>query len=75
MTTHRFYDIVVENEDGTEMPTQREFVLELPEHDMSSAVERQEFLGIMFDTVVAASGLNVCSFKSQPVSLNTCGDY
>jgi len=75
MNTHRFYDIVVENEDSTEMPTQREFVLELPEHDMSSAVERQEFLGIMFDTVVAASGLNVCSFRSEPVRLNTCGDY
>jgi hypothetical protein len=75
MNTHRFYDIVVESEDGTEMPTQREFVLELPEHDMSSALERQEFLNIMFDTVVAASGLNVCSFRSEPVRLNTCGDY
>ena len=75
MNTHRFFDIVIENEDGSEMPSHREFVLELPEHDMSSAVERQEFLGIMFDTVVAASGLNVCSFRSEPVRLNTCGDF
>jgi len=75
MNTHRFYDIVVENEDGAEMPSHREFVLELPEHDMGTPIERQEFLGIMFDTVIAASGLNVCSFRSEPVRLNTCGDY
>jgi hypothetical protein len=75
MSMHRFYDIVVENEDGTEMPSHNEFLLELPEHDMGTAVERQEFLGIMFDTVTAASGLNICSFKSEPVRLNTVGDY
>ena len=74
MNTHRFYDIVVENEDGTETPSNNEFLLELPEHDMSTPVERQEFLGIMFDTVTAASGLNVCSFRSEPVRLNTYGD-
>lgn len=75
MNTHRFFDIVVENENGDEVAVDREFLLELPEHDMSTAVERQEFLGIMFDTVVAASGLNVCSFKSEPVRLNTVGDF
>lgn len=75
MSTHRFYDITVENEDGSETQVNREFLLELPEHDMSTAVERQEFLGVMFETVTAASGLNVCSFRSEPVRLNTCGDY
>jgi|LakMenEpi03Aug12_release.lakeMendotaPanAssembly.Ray.scaffolds.fasta_scaffold81454_10 hypothetical protein len=75
MNTHRFYDILVENDNGDEIAVDREFLLELPEHDMSTAVERQEFLGIMFDTVVAASGLNVCSFKSEPVRLNTVGDF
>lgn len=74
MNTHRFYDILIENENGEAISTDREYILELPEHDMSSAVERQEFLGIMFDSVIAASGLNVCSFKSEPVRLNSYGD-
>ena len=75
MNTHRFYDIVIEDENGIESKRHEEFFLELPEHDMSTPVERQEFLGIMFETVTAASGLNVCSFRSEPVRLNTCGDY
>ena len=61
---HRFFDIVIENEDG-EKPIENEYVLDLPEHSMETAVDRQEFLGIMFDTVVSASGLNVCSFSSE----------
>lgn len=63
---HRFYNIVVETENG-EDSIQNEYVLDLPEHSMDTAIERQEFLGIMFDSVVTASGLNVCSFKSEEV--------
>lgn len=63
---HRFFDIMIENEDG-EKPIENEYVLDLPEHSMETAVDRQEFLGIMFDTVVSASGLNVCSFSSEEV--------
>lgn len=63
---HRFFDIVIENEDG-EKPIENEYVLDLPEHSMETAVDRQEFLGIMFDTVVSASGLNICSFSSEEI--------
>lgn len=63
---HRFFDLVVETEDG-EARLLNEYVLELPEHSMETAIDRQEFLGIMFDTVVAASGMNVCSFSSEEV--------
>lgn len=63
---HRFFDIVVENETG-EQAVSSEYVLDLPEHSMDSAVDRQEFLGILFDSVVAASGLNVCSFRSEEI--------
>ena len=63
---HRFFDIVVENETG-EQSVSNEYVLDLPEHDMTTAVDRQEFLGILFDSVVAASGLNVCSFRSEEI--------
>lgn len=63
---HRFFDIVIENEAG-ETPVTNEYVLDLPEHSMETAIDRQEFLGIMFDTVVSASGLNVCSFSSEEV--------
>lgn len=63
---HRFYNLVIENETG-ETPIPNEYVLDLPEHTMETAVDRQEFLGIMFDTVVAASGLNVCSFSSEEI--------
>jgi hypothetical protein len=64
---HRFFDIIAENADGSEISVNREFVLELPEHNMDDAVDRQEFLGIMFDSVIAASGLNICSFSSQEI--------
>lgn len=63
---HRFYDIMIENENG-EMPIPNEYVLDLPDHNMESAVDRQEFLGIMYDTLVATSGLNVCSFRSEEI--------
>lgn len=63
---HRFFDIVIENEDG-ETSVLNEYVLDLPEHSMETAVDRQEFLSIMFDTVVSASGLNVCSFSSEEI--------
>ena len=63
---HRFFDIVIENEAG-ETPVTNEYVLDLPEHSMETAIDRQEFLGIMFDTVVSSSGLNVCSFSSEEV--------
>jgi hypothetical protein len=69
MNKYRFYDILVENEDGSEANVQNEFVLDLPKHDMSTPVERQEFLGIMCDAVTAASGMNICSFRSEPVNL------
>ena len=65
---YHFFDIVAENENG-EYNISNEYVLDLPEHDMTTAVERQEFLGIMFDAVVAASGLSVCSFRSEEVRL------
>lgn len=65
---YRFFDIKVENESG-ENEVSNEYVLDLPEHDMSTAVERQEFLEIMFDTIISASGLNVCSFRSEEVHL------
>lgn len=63
----RFFDIVAENNE-VEYPVSSEFVLDLPEHNMETAVDRQEFLGIMFDTVTAASGVNVCSFSSEEIA-------
>lgn len=64
----RFFDIVVENENG-EQPVSGEYILDLPDHNMDTAVDRQEFLSIMFDTVVSASGLNVCSFSSEEIGI------
>lgn len=68
MSTHRFFDIVIENENG-DMPIDNEYVLDMPEHSMETPLDRQDFLGMMLDTVTAASGLNVCSFRSEPVNL------
>ena len=74
MSTHRFFDIVVENENGdSQVPN--EYILNMPDHNMETPMDRQEFLGIMMDTLIATSGLNVCSFRSEPVRLNTVGDY
>lgn len=64
---YRFFDIVVESDTADDVPVSNEYVLDLPEHSMETAIDRQEFLDIMFDTVVAASGLNICSFSSEEV--------
>ena len=64
---HRCYDIVVENGNG-EANVPDEYVLDLPYMSLSTAMDRQEFLGIMYDTLVATSGLNVCSFRSEEIS-------
>jgi hypothetical protein len=64
---HRFYDIKVENEKFEEIPLTQEYVLDIPEHDMSTPLERQEHIGKMFDIITAASGLNVCSFSTDNV--------
>ena len=61
---HRFFDIVIETENG-DVGLDKEFVLDVPEHDMSVPTERMEYLGDMLDTLVAASGYPVCSFKSE----------
>ena len=63
---HRFFDIIVETEDG-EFSLDKEFVLDVPEHDMNIPMERMEYLGDMLDTLVAASGCAVCSFRSEVV--------
>jgi hypothetical protein len=63
---HRFFDIVVETENG-DVGLDREFTLDIPEHDTSNAMERAEYLGIMMDNLVMASGLSVCSFRSEIV--------
>lgn len=68
MNQYRIYDIVAENDNGEEYHVDNEFMLYFDEHDNSTAMQRQEFVGIMFDTVVSVSGLNVCSFSSQPVN-------
>lgn len=61
----RFYDIKVENENFEEIPLTQEYVLDVPEHDMSTPLERQEYIGSLFDIITAASGLNVCSFSTD----------
>ena len=63
---HRCYDIIVED-DQKERSITDEFVLDLPSVSMETAMERQEFLGFMYDTLVATSGLNICSFRSEIV--------
>lgn len=66
---HRFFDIVIESENGhDEIALDREFVLDIPEHDMSTPLERQEHLGTLLDTITAASGCAVCSFRSEPLT-------
>ena len=45
MSTHRFFDIVVENETG-DIPIDNEYVLDLPEHSMETPFDRQDFLEI-----------------------------
>lgn len=65
----RFFDIVVENSDNQEISLNQEFVLDIPEHDTSSPMERMEYNGVLLDTLISASGLNVCSFRNEPVIL------
>lgn len=64
---YRFYDIVAESENG-EYPLGQEFTLEVAEHDLSTALERQEHLAQMFDTLVSASGCSISSFSCDPVT-------
>ena len=66
---HRFFDIVIETENG-DVGLDREFVLDVPEQDMSTPVDRMEYLGTMLDMVTAASGCSVCSFRSEDLSSN-----
>ena len=74
MNMYRFYDIVVEGDNGdTSVPN--EYILNMPDHSMETNMDRQEFVGLMMDILVSVSGLNVCSFRSDPVRLNTVGDY
>jgi hypothetical protein len=63
----RFYEIKVENENFEETTVNQEFTLEVPEHDMSTPLERQEHIGVLFDTIISASGLSVCSFSTQTI--------
>lgn len=63
---HRFFDIVIETENG-EVGLDREFVLDVPEHDIDEPTERMEYLGNMLDILVEASGCSVCSFRSEIV--------
>lgn len=66
---YRFYDIVAERDsDFQEYAVNQEYVLDMPDHDLSTAVERQEYLGIMFETLTQASGYNISSFKCDEVS-------
>jgi hypothetical protein len=66
---HRFFDILVESENGQdEIALDREFILDVPEHDMSTAIERLEHVGVLLDTITAASGCAVCSFRSEPLT-------
>ena len=69
---HRFYDIVVECGE-TETVLDREFVLEVPEHDQSTSIERMDYIGLLMDTITAASGQPVCSFRSEPVEFSNVG--
>lgn len=63
--TYRFYDIVAESEVG-EYHLDREFTLDIPDCDMSTALDRQEHLATMFDSLVQASGCSIASFSCDP---------
>jgi len=62
---HRFYDIKFENEQFAEFAHDKEYVLDVPDYEMNTPLERQEYVGNMLDIIVAASGLNVCSFSTD----------
>ena len=61
----RFYDIVAENDDMVEFNLEKDYILEIPEGSTDTPMERQERIGTMFDMIVAASGHNVCSFRTE----------
>ena len=61
----RFYDIKIENENFEEIHLPQEYVLDVPDHDMSTALDRQEYLNKLFDIITSASGLNICSFSTD----------
>lgn len=62
---YRFYDIVAESGE-TEYAVDKEYTLDIPDRDMSTALDRQEHLGDMFEALVAASGCGVVSFRCDP---------
>ena len=61
----RFYDIKIENDNLEEVSLSQEYVIDVPEHDMSTALDRQEYLDKLFDIITSASGLNICSFSTD----------
>lgn len=61
----RFYDIKIENDNLEEVSLSQEYVIDVPEHDMSTALDRQEYLDKLFDIIASASGLNICSFSTD----------
>lgn len=63
---YRFFDIVVENENSEEN-LDKEFILDIPEYDMNSPVERMELLENMLNSVSAVSNCCVCSFRTEKV--------
>lgn len=65
---HRFYDIVAESDDLQEYKIEKEYTLDIPDRDLSTAIDRQENIATMFDMIVAASGHNVCSFSTETIS-------
>jgi uncharacterized protein YdeI (YjbR/CyaY-like superfamily) len=62
---YRFYDIVAESEAG-EYNLNKEYRLDIPNSDMSTALDRQEHLATMFDSLVQASGCSIASFSCDP---------
>jgi hypothetical protein len=65
---YNFYDIVAESEDGlTEFAVDRNYTLEIPDHDLSTPMERQEHFGVMLDKLIEASGVSVLSFRTKEV--------
>ena len=62
---HKFYNIVAESNDGVEFALNKDYILDVPEHDLSTPMDRQEQIGIMFDMIVAASGHNISSFRTE----------
>lgn len=64
MNQYRFFDIVAENNE-IEYSVDKEYILYIPTHSMDTALDRQEFIASMLDMLVAASGLNIVSFRDE----------